>query len=70
MPLGEIFDLIEKEYGVKIAGRDGVDLSRRYNFMPDDGVSIEQVMQALQFAGGEFDYRVDGDTVTLDDPAR
>jgi ferric-dicitrate binding protein FerR (iron transport regulator) len=66
IPLGDIFDLIEAEYGVTISGRAAVDLSREYNFIPDEMASVDEVMEALQFADGEFGYTVDGTTITLE----
>jgi hypothetical protein len=66
IPLGEIFDLIETAYGVKILGQHTVDLSRKYNFILDKSVGIEGAMEALQFVVGGLDYRVTGTTITLD----
>jgi ferric-dicitrate binding protein FerR (iron transport regulator) len=65
MSLDRIFDLVETEYGVTITGREAVDLTREYNFKLDN-VSIEGVMRALTYASGEFDYRMDGETITLE----
>ncbi|MDR2938672.1 MAG: FecR family protein [Prevotellaceae bacterium] len=65
IPLGEILDLIEREYGVIVVNRDAVDLNRRYNFISDETATVEQVMDALQFAGDEFDYQIDGGVITL-----
>lgn len=64
--LNEIFDLIETRYGVSIINRGAIDLSRRFNFMLDDATTINDVMQALQFASGDFDYTIDGKTITLE----
>lgn len=66
VPLSDIFDMIEVEYGVTITVREAVDLDRRYSFIPDRAASIEQVMQALQFAGAQFDYLIDGDIITIE----
>lgn len=66
LPLGEIFDIIEARYGVTITGRGAVDVSETYNFIPDPSASVEDSMRALQFASGEFDYRKDGTTITLE----
>jgi hypothetical protein len=65
--LSEVFGLIERRYGVAILNTEAVDTSRRFNFMLDGGATIDDVMQALRFASGdEFDYTMDGKTVTLE----
>ncbi|MDR2894143.1 MAG: FecR domain-containing protein [Alistipes sp.] len=66
IPLGEIFDLVEAEYGVEIENRAAVDLTGRYNFMHDSGASPDDVMRALQFAGAGFEYRMEGGTIILE----
>ncbi len=64
--MSEIFDLIEAGYGVRIEGREAVDLGRRYNFMLDTASAIEQVMEVLQFVSGEFEYNINGNTIYLE----
>ncbi len=66
IPLAEIFVLIEAKYGVTIAGREAVDLTREYNFIFDEAASIDEVMRALQFAGGDFSYTINGNEITLE----
>lgn len=64
--LDHIFDLIEVGYGVTILNREAVDTTRKFNFMLDDATSIDEVMQALQFASGEFGYTINDKTITLE----
>jgi ferric-dicitrate binding protein FerR (iron transport regulator) len=66
MSLGEIFDSLEREYGVTIAGREAADMNSRINFAIHKMVSIEEVMTALEYANSGFHYTIDGDTITLE----
>jgi ferric-dicitrate binding protein FerR (iron transport regulator) len=66
IPLGDIFDLIEVKYGVTIVGREAVDLTREYNYIYDESVTIDDVMRAVRFAGGGFDYTISGNTINLE----
>ncbi len=64
--LDQIFNLIETRYGVNIVNRAAVDTTRRFNFMLDDATAIEDVMLALQFVSGEFGYKINDKTITLE----
>lgn len=66
IPLNEIFDLVETQYGVTITGREAVDTSRRFNFMLDNNATLDNVLRALQLAGGRFDYTINENTITLE----
>lgn len=68
--IGEIFDMIEAHYGVRIVNRNVIDTSRRYNFTLDSASSAEAAMHTLELAGGEFGYTTDGTAITLTEKQR
>lgn len=65
--LGDIFDMIEVHYGVRIVNREAVDTSRRYNFTLEGAGTLESVMYALEYANGSFSYTIDGSAITLEE---
>lgn len=65
LTLDEIFAIVEQEYGVEIAGKENVELGRRYNFMLNENGSLSGVMAALRYANGKFNYTISGSTVQL-----
>jgi ferric-dicitrate binding protein FerR (iron transport regulator) len=64
--LGEIFDQIESAYGLTILNRRVVDLNQQYNFRLDPSNSVRAAMSSLAFAGGKFDYTIQGKTILLE----
>ena len=66
LSLNDIFDLIEKTYGIAVTGRERIDMARRYNFTPDPAVAVETVMSSLEFLHGDFKYTIAGNTIALD----
>lgn len=66
MPLSEIFGEIEAAYGVTITGKEAADPTGRYRFRLDPGASLDAVMASLAYAGGEFDYTIQGNTIRLE----
>ncbi len=65
MTFGEIFDLVEKEYGVVITGREITDVNKQLNFVLDKSMSIGDVMSMLEFSHGEFGYAINGRGIVL-----
>jgi hypothetical protein len=66
LTLGEIFDLVERNYGVTIAGREKIDIDKQLNFVFDGTVSVGDVMSILEFSHGGFSHTIEGSTVTLE----
>jgi ferric-dicitrate binding protein FerR (iron transport regulator) len=64
--LDAIFDQIEARYGVTIVNRGAVDTARQYNFEIDSSLSLDGMMAALAYVNGEFDYRIEGNRVTVE----
>lgn len=64
--LDEIFGVIEAGYRVSILNKQIADTTQRYNFKLETGNSLETVLSALRFASGDFDYRIEGDTVIIE----
>jgi ferric-dicitrate binding protein FerR (iron transport regulator) len=65
MSLETILDSIEMKYGVTIAGRDAVDMNRRFKFVIDSRLSLDSLMSSLEYLNGEFAYTINESTVTL-----
>ncbi len=67
MTFGEIFDFVEAAYGVTIAGREKIDLTKELNFVPDKNLSISDMMSMLEFSHGGFSHSIDGDNIHIRD---
>ncbi len=65
MTFGEIFDLVEAAYGVTIAGRDKIDLTKELNFVLDYNLSIGDLMSMLEFSHGGFSHSIDGSDIHI-----
>jgi hypothetical protein len=62
---GQIFDLVEEAYGVKVSGREAIDLNKQLNFVLDREIPIGDVMSMLEFSHGGFSYIIEGNDVLL-----
>ena len=54
--LGEIFNMIESEYGIIIENKQIPDITQPYTFMLENSEPVDTVLTALKIASGDFDY--------------
>lgn len=63
--LGEILHSIQNEYDVVFENMNAIDTIQRISFRLHDGKPIEALMYVLKEASGDFDYTINGKTITL-----
>jgi ferric-dicitrate binding protein FerR (iron transport regulator) len=63
--LSEIFGVIEAEYGIRFKNLNTIDTTQTISFRLQNNTSLEALMSVLKRASGDFDYTINGDTITL-----
>lgn len=64
--LGEIFRMIESEYGVVIENKHIPDTNAQYTFRLETADSIDMIMSALRIASGDFNYRIEANRIIIE----